>query len=187
VLLVQIASLLALASPGGFAQIRGNVSLSHGRVGASAVVFLEGAVRSHPLSKFVVDQRDRRFTPHISVVTVGTEVQFPNHDTIFHNVFADYDAKRFDLGMYPRGTEKREIFNKPGVVALMCSIHPDMSAFIIVVDTPYYTIADKSGHFVLSNIPVGTYTLRVWHESGQIESQRITVNGDALINVQTHR
>ena len=151
------------------------------------MVFLEGSVRSHPLSKFLVDQHDRRFVPHISVVTVGTEVQFPNHDTIFHNVFADYNAKRFDLGMYPRGATKRETFEKPGLVALMCSIHPDMSAFIMVVDTPYYTIADSNGRFDLRGVPDGAYILRVWHESGQIESKRITLSGDTTINVQTHR
>lgn len=169
------------------AEVHGTVTLSRGRPGAHAVVYLEGGAHSHPLKKAVVDQRDRHFTPHISVVTVGTQVQFPNSDTIFHNVFADYNAKRFDLGMYPRGQVKRETFEKPGVVALMCSVHPDMSAFIMVVDTPYYTIADASGHFTLSNVSPGTYTLRVWHESGQVESRRITVQGPVALNVQTHR
>jgi len=171
----------------GAADVHGTVTLTRGRVASNAVVFLEGGARSHPLPKAMVDQHDHRFVPHISVVTVGTQVQFPNHDTIYHNVFADYNAKRFDLGMYPRGSSKRETFDKPGVVALMCSIHPDMSAFIMVVDTPYYTIADANGRFSLHGVPAGSYTLRVWHESGQIESEPINVSGDTIVNVQIHR
>src|SRR5437879_5026545 len=92
--------------------VDGVVHLASGKNAGSAVVWLDGGTHSKPLSRAVVDQRDRKFIPHISVVTVGTEIQFPNNDTVFHNVFAEFDAKRFDLGMYPRGATKRVHFDK---------------------------------------------------------------------------
>ena len=131
-----------------------------------AVVYLEGAQKSVPALKAVVDQRDKTFVPHVSVVTRGTTIQFPNNDTVFHNVFAYFQAQKFDLGMYPRGASKSVKFDKTGVVALLCNVHSDMSAYIVVVDTPYYAVTDKQGHFHLPNVPPGDYTLHVWHESG---------------------
>ncbi len=178
---------LALAGRAICSDIHGNVSLSAGRPAAHCVVYLEGAPHAKPLPHAVIDQRDRRFIPHISVVTVGTEVSFPNNDTIFHNVFADYDAKRFDLGMYARGQTKHQTFPKPGLVALMCSVHPDMSAYIMVVDTPYYTVADAKGSFELNGVPPGDYNLRVWHESGQILSKPYHVGASDTLSLTIHR
>ncbi|HWA83912.1 MAG TPA: hypothetical protein VG820_10780 [Fimbriimonadaceae bacterium] len=172
---------------GPVATVDGDVHLSRGREAGSAVVYLEGAEKSKPLANAVVDQRERRFIPHISVVTVGTLIRFPNNDTVFHNVFAEFDAKKFDLGMYPRGTTKTQTFNKPGLVALFCSVHSEMSAYVMVVDTPYYTIADRKGHFSIPNVANGEYTLRVWHESGEIESRTVTISGPATLDVTTRR
>ena len=87
------------------------------------------------------------FLPHVSVVTAGTLVHFPNDDTVFHNVFAYFQAKKFDLGMYPRGATKSVTFDKPGLVVLLCNVHSDMSAYIMVVDTPYYAVTDKRGQY----------------------------------------
>lgn len=179
-----ISLVLAVSS---VANLIGDVHLSRGIPGSSAVVFLEGAEKSKPMAKAVVDQKDRRFIPHISVVTVGTTIQFPNHDTVFHNVFAEFDAKKFDLGMYPRGSTKMQTFNKPGLVALLCSVHSEMSAYVMVVDTPYYAVADSSGHFSLSAVPLGEYTLRVWHESGEFESRKIQISGPQTLEVTTRR
>jgi len=167
--------------------VRGKVNLANGKPASHCVVYLEGGAHSRPQKGAVVDQKDRRFSPHISVVTVGTDVSFPNDDTIFHNVFADYDAKRFDLGMYARGQTKHQVFPKPGVVALMCSVHPDMSAYIMVVDTPYYAIADANGDFHISDVPNGDYQLKVWHESGQTSFKAVHVAGPESVEVVTRR
>lgn len=169
------------------ASISGDVHLSRGRPAGNSVVYLEGSEKSKPLANAVVDQRERRFIPHISVVTVGTLIRFPNNDTVFHNVFAEFDAKKFDLGMYPRGTTKTQTFGKPGLVALFCSVHSEMSAYVMVVNTPYYTIADAKGHFAIANVPFGDYTLRAWHESGEIESRNITISGPQTIEIATRR
>lgn len=182
-----LAALAISALPGKNAELHGHVTLLRGHAAAHAIVYLEGGERAKPLENALVDQRNRTFIPHISVVTAGTVVRFPNNDTIYHNVFADYDAKKFDFGMYPRGATKTQRFDKPGLVVLMCSVHPDMGAYIMVVDTPYYAIADGQGRFAIHNVPGGTYTMKVWHESGQTESKTIFVHGDCEIDAQTHR
>jgi plastocyanin len=153
-----------------------------GKGAAETVVYLEGARKAVPMAKAIVDQRDKTFLPHVSVVTVGTAIQFPNNDTVFHNVYAYFDAKKFDLGMYPRGAVKSVTFDKPGVVAVLCNVHSDMSAYIMVVDTPYFAITNKSGHFQINGVPPGTYTVHVWHESGAKLSQsfQVTAHSEPL-------
>lgn len=167
--------------------VHGAVRLSQGRPAANAVVYLEGGVRPHPIQNARIDQRDRTFIPHVSVVTAGTRVAFPNHDTIYHNVFADYDAKRFDLGMYPRGVTKYVTFPKPGLVVMMCSVHPEMGAYIMVVDTPYFAVTDSHGNFSIHGVQPGQYTARVWHESGQVAVKSITVSSDTKLDLVAGR
>ncbi len=140
-----------------------------------AVVYLEGNTLSVPMAGAMVDQRDQTFLPHVSVVTRGTTVNFPNDDTVFHNVFAYFQAKKFDLGMYPRGTSKKVTFEKTGLVVILCNVHSDMSAYIMVVDTPYHAVTDHTGRFQLRNVPPGTYTLHVWHESGDTDTETVVV------------
>lgn len=157
------------------AEIQGTAALTGKSAARNIVVTLEGERKATPLTKVTIDQRDKMFAPHISVVTVGTTVDFPNNDTIYHNVFAYYNAKRFDLGMYPRGATKRVTFDKPGVVAILCNVHSEMSAYIYIADTPYYAITDQQGRFRLRDVPPGNYTLRAWHESGAIAAQSLVI------------
>jgi plastocyanin len=150
-------------------ELSGTVTLPNGQPAIQAVVYIEGGKKSEPLTHAMVDQRHKTFLPHVSVVTVGTTVRFPNDDTVFHNVFAYYDAKKFDLGMYPKGASRSVTFDKPGVVALLCNIHSEMSAYIMVVDTPYYAVTDSKGRFMI-DLPAGHYTLHGWCETGQTVS-----------------
>lgn len=157
--------------------VTGKIQLANGKPAKNAVIWLSGAEKAHPLKAALVDQRDLMFIPHVSVITVGTTVRFPNNDTVYHNVFAEFDAKRFDLGMYPRGSTKTMRFDKPGMVALMCSVHSEMGAYIMVVDTPYYAITDGAGRARIAGVPPGSYVLHTWHESGQTDKQDVTVGG----------
>lgn len=169
-----------LAGPASAGTVNGMVSDGHSAA-RSAVVYLTGTVVSPPpLSNAQVDQRDKMFSPHVSVVTRGTTVHFPNDDTLFHNVFAYFQAKKFDLGMYPRGVSKKVTFDKTGLVVILCNVHSSMSAYIMVVDTPYYAVSDTSGHFHLPNVPSGTYMLHGWHESGAVLNQTVTVGAKPL-------
>lgn len=168
-------------------KVEGSVLLQSGKAAGQAVVWLDGATKSKPMSRAIVDQRDRKFIPHVSIVTVDTEISFPNNDTVFHNVFAAFDAKKFDLGLYARGKTKVQKFPKPGLVALMCSIHSEMSAYVMVVDTPFYAVANAKGNFSIKGVEPGSYTLRVWHESGEVSQVKITVPVSDPVKVKTAR
>ena len=179
--LFAAALCLAVSAGGAYraasATIEGRVLMPNKGAAREAVVTLEGEQKSTPLAKAVVDQRDKTFQPHVSVIPRGTTIYFPNNDTVFHNVFAYFEAKKFDLGMYPRGASKSVKFDKTGVVALLCNVHSDMSAYIVIVDTPFYAVTDKQGRFQLHDVPPGAYTLRVWHESGTQWTQPLQVTG----------
>ncbi len=181
---IALAAFAALSYAG---PATGTVTFGNGKPAAGAVIFLQGEAKSAPLKGAMVDQRDHKFIPHVSVVTVGTEVNFPNNDTVFHNVFTEYHASKFDLGMYPRGKSKKQTFDRAGVAVLMCSVHPEMSAYVVVVDTPYYAVADGKGRFTIPNVPAGKYRAQVWHESGEKATEDVTVSEGGTITLKTHR
>ncbi len=108
-------------------------------------------------------QIDQSFEPHVLGVPVGATVDFPNGDLVYHNVFSYSKPKKFDLGYYGKGKSKSVTFDKPGIVQVFCDIHSTMSAYVLVVDTPFVTQPDENGNFVISNVPNGNYTLKVWH------------------------
>lgn len=110
-------------------------------------------------------QHNKSFEPHVLVVPVGSVVAFPNRDPFFHNVFSLFEGKRFDLGLYEAGTTRDVHFDKPGISYIFCNIHPEMSAAVLALETPYYAISDARGQVVIANVPSGKYTLRVWYES----------------------
>jgi plastocyanin len=109
-------------------------------------------------------QRDKSFQPHLLVVPVGAAVDFPNRDPFFHNVFSLFDGKRFDLGLYESGTSNSVRFDRAGVSFLFCNIHPEMSAVVVAVDTPYYAVSDRSGNVAIADVPDGKYEMHVWYE-----------------------
>jgi plastocyanin len=109
-------------------------------------------------------QRNKNFEPHILVVQVGTLIRFPNKDPFFHNIFSMYDGKRFDLGLYEAGSSRSVRFDRPGVSYLFCNIHAEMSAVVVVVDTPYFAMSDRAGHVTIPDVPEGRYQMHVWNE-----------------------
>jgi len=109
-------------------------------------------------------QRNKTFFPHVVVVQAGSMVQFPNQDPFFHNVFSLFAGKRFDLGLYEAGTSRAVRFDNPGASFLFCNIHPEMSAVVVVVPTPYYGLSDAAGRVVIAGVPDGRYQLKVWNE-----------------------
>jgi plastocyanin len=131
-----------------------------------------------------ITQRDRTILPHVTVVQVGTRVDFPNDDDVFHNIFSLSGPKRFNLGRYPPGESRSEVFARPGVVRLFCDIHSEMGGVILVVDTPYFTQPDADGRFRIANVPEGQYTAIVWHEAAGTDSLRVVVTpgGEARVD-----
>lgn len=109
-------------------------------------------------------QKDKTFSPHVLAITVGTVVDFPNYDPIFHNAFSNFDGQVFDIGLYPPGTSRSIAFRREGVVRVFCNIHPSMSAVIVVLRSPYFAVSSKSGVVQIPNVPPGSYRLHVFHE-----------------------
>ena len=142
---------------------------------ANAVVYYEpasGARPAVPRSAEVTTQR-KRFSPRVLPVSVGSVVRFPNQDPIFHNVFSVSPGNRFDLGRYQEGRGKSQKFMTPGLVRVYCNVHHSMAAYVLVLDTPYYTTSDAQGRFTLTGLPAGRGTLTVWHESAAPWKQEI--------------
>jgi plastocyanin len=114
--------------------------------------------------KLQIVQHNKSFHPHVLVVPVGSMVDFPNRDPFFHNVFSLFDGKRFDLGLYEAGATNSVRFDRLGVSFLFCNIHPEMSAVVLAVDTPYFGLSDRAGNISIPNVPEGKYELHVWYE-----------------------
>jgi len=109
-------------------------------------------------------QKDKTFSPHVLAITVGTVVDFPNDDPIFHNAFSNFDGQVFDIGLYPPGTSRSIAFRRAGVVRVFCNIHPTMSAVIVVLRSPYFAVSNQSGVVLIPDVAPGSYRLHVFHE-----------------------
>jgi plastocyanin len=127
-------------------------------------VSAEATSRASPPGRFTLVQKNRMFAPHLLVVPVGSVVAFPNADPFFHNVFSLFNGKRFDLGLYEAGKSKDVVFSREGVSYIFCNIHPEMSAVVLALSTPYYAIADQGESLHLDSIPAGEYEIHVWIE-----------------------
>ena len=109
-------------------------------------------------------QTNKTFSPHVLPVTVGTTVDFPNADPIFHSAFSSYNGQIFDVGLYPPGTSRSVRFTREGIVRVFCNIHSSMSAIIVVLGTPYFAMTKRDGSFTIPDVPPGEYQLRAFHE-----------------------
>ena len=109
-------------------------------------------------------QKGKKFIPHVLAVTQGTEIEFPNQDLFYHNVFSIHQGKTMDLGLYESGAARKIRFSQPGVSYIFCNIHPQMSAVVVVLKTRYYALSDGAGNFQISHVPPGRYKLSVWYE-----------------------
>jgi plastocyanin len=187
------ACLIALADllqSGAAAAPAGNAVHGSARVGDSpavgAVVWLDApdAPRASEPTTVVLDQRNLKFHPRVLAARVGSVVEFPNHDRVFHNVFSFQNGKLFDLGMYPTGTVRQVTFDRPGVSRIFCNIHPQMAAYIVMVDSPYFAVADQSGRFTIANVPPATYTYHAWRSAGAELSATVAIDAGTVIEVQ---
>lgn len=152
---------------------------------ANVVVWIDAPNAPNEIGpKPVLDQRNLDFSPRVLAVRVGTVVEFPNHDRVFHNVFSFHDSKRFDLGLYPTGTVKRITFDKPGLSRLLCSIHPHMTAYIMAVDSPYFAVSDGTGAFTIRGLAPGTYTYHAWRSGAPEITGSATIAASTRLEVQ---
>lgn len=152
-----------------------------------AVVYVEkveGMQFTLPPKNPVLDQRNLIFIPHILPVLAGSTVDFPNNDGVRHSVFsAPKSIQSFNLGTYPVGMIKRVTLEETGSVLLLCNVHAEMSAYVIVLQNPYFTMTDK-GQFVIRNVPPGNYNLTFWNEKLKSVSKSVTVTAGKTTEVQ---
>jgi len=140
------------------------------------VVYVKDAPRTAvPPMRAEIRQRNENFVPHIIAVTVGSTVDFPNDDPIYHNVFSLSRTKTFDLGRFPQGKSRGEVFDKPGVVKVFCQIHSHMSATVMVFNHPWFAIPEEEGTFELPNVPLGMHQITAFHERLGDTTQQLQV------------
>jgi plastocyanin len=191
--------LLATGALAQDATVRGKVTVLHhskNEAGSSNVVVwltpvgVSAAVRPGPVARLV--QKNKEFTPHVLAITAGTTIEFPNRDPFFHDVFSIYHGKPFDLGLYESGATRKVAFTKPGLSYIFCNIHPEMSAIVLVMRTPYFSITDISGSFQISGVPRERYKVEFWYDAASEAelaglSREMEIAGDEVLPPVTLR
>jgi plastocyanin len=187
-------------------EISGTIKVKGLRTPANVLVYLtKGPAVSVDLSKtkFVMDQQNLEFLPHILPVPVGATVQFPNNDKVDHNVFSMSRTKKFNLGSYKPGESKTMVFDKPGIVEMRCDVHAEMAAYILVLKNPYFAVSDKTGRFKIpdvtylkqvgltdvNNLSAGKYFVKTWHEKLKTQKKAVVVpeNGEIAMQLDLTR
>ena len=162
----------------GQATVQGQVRVA-GSLAPGAVVYLvpvNGTSPSMAPDTATIDQLHLRFVPEVLPIRIGTTVEFLNSDPIMHNVFSPArSGAGFDLGTYPQGDRRLYTFSAEGVYLLLCHVHPEMAAWIVVVPTPYFAVSNDEGAYRLQDVPPGTYKLLGWHRRGMLEEQLVQV------------
>jgi len=181
---VRMAAAAVLVAGIGVSAWAGDIEGKVGGMKGKSVVYVDaiaGKTFPAPTNHPVMDQKGLVFSPHVMVVQLGTTVDFLNSDTVAHNVFwpnIGGDKKQTkNLGTWPKGDKKSFTFDKAGVVPLLCNVHPDMAAYIVVTPTPYFAETDDAGNYKIKDVPDGSYTVSAWHEGAKNQSKPVTVAG----------
>ena len=174
--------------------IRGKVKARGVKHSGDAVIYIEkndGKQFVVPKEHAKMDQKNLTFIPHVLPILVGTTVDYLNSDEVLHNVFSpDNCADKFNLGTWPKGQTRSYTFKNPGCVPVMlCNVHPEMEAYVIVVQTPYYGVSAKDGSYEMKNVPPGKYELKIWHEKlkGSSVAVEVPEQGQVVVDFEIKR
>jgi plastocyanin len=156
---------------------------------SGVVLWLEPVDRPVPAlapRKVEMLQKDKQFHPHVLAISLGSTVELPNLDLIFHNAFSNFSGQPFDVGLYAPRTSRSVTFRHAGIVRVFCNIHATMSAIIAVVNTPWYAVTLSNGKYALNGVPPGEYNLHMFHERALPDNlkyleRRITVPENGLV------
>lgn len=165
--------------------ITGSVDTKRVKYKKNVVVYLNNVPGTFkaPEKPYVVDQQDLTFIPHVLPVLVGSKVDFKNSDNVNHNVFSPAECKSFNLGTFGPGVYKTVTFDRVCVVELLCNVHSEMSAYVVVLDNPYFALTGTDGSFTIENVPAGTYEIAVWSEKLKAGTQSVTVTDGSSATV----
>lgn len=162
--------------------IKGKIEGGKRLAKSPAVVYLDGAKGEFkaPAVNPTMDQRGMTFIPHVLAIQAGTTVDYLNNDEVRHNVFSP-DKEKYNLGTWPTGDIKQHVFGEKGVYSQLCNVHPEMEAFIVVLDTPYFVLTAADGSYELTDVPAGDYTIKVWHEKLRFKKQPVTISASGAV------
>lgn len=166
--------------------ITGTVSCKGVKDARDTIVYIEkmDGKFDPPAQHGIMDQQNLVYTPHVLPILVSASVDFPNSDTVRHNVFSPPgSAKVFNLGTYDVGLVKTVVFDTVGEIPLLCNVHAEMAGYIVALQNPYFALTDKTGAYAIKDVPDGKYTLTTWHERLRSASQEIEVKGGAVVPV----
>lgn len=163
--------------------VSGTIVAKGMRTNAGVVVSLTapGLLATPPKQPLEMDQKQMQFLPHVMPVATGTTVRFLNSDPVPHNVFSP--EGKYNLGTWPTGQAHDYKFDKPGVYTQLCRVHPEMEAFVVVLDTPYFAATDAAGRFEIKGVAAGKYKLVAWSEKLKSAQQEVTVEGGKTLTV----
>jgi plastocyanin len=167
------------SSSGG--HIEGKVTAKPSKYQKDTVIYIEKVEGTFdpPKEHYTMDQKNLVFIPHVLPVLQGGTVDFLNSDEVRHNVFSP-DGEKYNLGTWPSGEIRRYTFSKCGSSKVcpytqLCNVHPEMEAYVVVLQNPYYTVTDKQGQYRIENVPPGNYKLAVWNKKRKAESVDIHI------------
>lgn len=189
-LVIALVLMFVALQAGG---IKGKVSVRGVRDSRNVVVYIEKVEGEFkpPEEAFIINQKDLTFIPHVLPVVKGSTVDFLNSDDVLHNVFSpDKCTNRFNLGTWPRGEVRSYTFEDEGCFAvLLCNVHPEMEAFVLSLQNPYFFVTDKDGAYEISGLPAGSYNVIVWHEKLRSTSKIVEVaeTGEIVIDFSLRR
>jgi plastocyanin len=165
--------------------LRGSVTTKPVSAAKSAVVYLVDAGNVNPVNATLTNKQ-MNFSPSIVVLSVGGKLTFTNADPFPHNIFSP-DHEKFDTGLLAPSATQSKTFSKPGAYTLLCNLHPNMRAYLLVTPSSYFGKVDSNGNFTIKDVPPGTYKAVAWTPGLQTSTQTITVNGDTNFNFELHR
>ena len=181
----NVLILIAVVTGFTLAASAGTISGQVSGVAGQSVVYVDtisGKTFPAPTQHPVIDQKGLVFQPHVTAAQVGTTVDFLNSDSVAHNVFwtsiGGNKKLGHNMGTWPKGDRKSFKFDTPGAVPILCNVHPEMSAYLVVVPTPYFAVSDQTGTYKIENVPDGSYTVIAWHEGAKNQSKPVAVSGD---------
>ena len=186
--LVGLPSVARAAEASGFGIVKGTITIG-GKPAPDAVVSIEGLSKeqiktqmSHTKpQKKIIDQRNLKFLPTVAAITVGETVDFPNNDKSWHNVYSKGGANDFDLGLYAPGKTRSKKFDKVGVSRILCNAHPNMEAFVVVKDHPFYSATDSRGNYEIKNVPLGKVRVEIWYPNLEVTSETVEIVRDGEV------
>jgi plastocyanin len=186
--LVGLPSAVRAADASGFGIVKGTITIG-GKPATDAVVSIEGLSKdqiktqmSHTKpQKKIIDQRNLKFIPTVVAIMVGETVDFPNNDKSWHNVHSKGGANDFDLGLYASGKTRSKKFDKAGVSRILCNAHPNMEAFVVVKDHPFFSKTDSRGNYEIKNVPLGRVRVEIWHPNLDVRSDSVEIVRDGEV------